>query len=376
MILIFRIMANLKTGDIVRYLNSTGGGRVVRIDGNLAYVDEDGFETPVQVRECVVVAHAGLQPSKTTFTVPKTSADTQSTAPAPKAKTPETPAVSATDEDEEIEVAGNEKINLTVAFEPVNILELSTTTFDAFLVNDSNYYIGYSLCFKPKESEEWSLFAAGTVEPNIQILLGNVDRSTFPKFDSLMLQAIAYKRSKAFVMKPAMTSRAQLDTTKFCKLHCFTQSTYFDTRVLSIDFVSNDETLRRNKPVDAKGLEEKMMQQKKRIDRRPVRRRDLRPEYSTDSSGALVVDLHIENLIDNTTGMGPADILNRQIDEFCRVMDANLKNNGMRIVFIHGKGEGVLRAALMKELNHRYRGHNVCDASFREYGYGATQVTI
>lgn len=369
-------MANLKTGDIVRYLNSTGGGRVVRIDGNLAYVDEDGFETPVQVRECVVVAHAGQQPSKTTFTVPKASTAPSSAVQEPTVATPAAPALPTPAEEEEIEVAGNEKINLTVAFEPVNILELSTTTFDAFLVNDSNYYIGYSLCFKPKESEEWSLFAAGTVEPNIQILLGNVDRSTFPKFDSLMLQAIAYKRSKPFVMKPAMTSRAQLDTTKFCKLHCFTQSTYFDTRVLSIDFVSDDETLRRNKPVDAKGLEEKMMQQKKRIDRRPVRRRDLRPEYKTDSSGALVVDLHIENLIDNTNGMSPADILNRQVDEFCHVMDANLKNKGTRIVFIHGKGEGVLRAALMKELNHRYRGHHVCDASFQEYGYGATQVTI
>lgn len=68
-----------------------------------------------------------------------------------------------------------------------------------------------------------------------------------------------------------------------------------------------------------------MMQQKKRVDRRPVRRRDLRPQYTTDSSGALVVDLHIENLIDNTNGMSPADILNRQVDEFCHVMDANLK---------------------------------------------------
>ena len=45
-------------------------------------------------------------------------------------------------------------------------------------------------------------------------------------------------------------------------------------------------------------------------------------------------------------------------------------------MFIHGKGEGVLRQALMKELNHRYKGHQAQDASFREYGYGATQVTI
>lgn len=57
-------------------------------------------------------------------------------------------------------------------------------------------------------------------------------------------------------------------------------------------------------------------------------------------------------------------------------MDANLKNKGQKIVFIHGKGEGVLRAAIMKELNHRYKGHDVQDASFREFGFGATQVTI
>ena len=55
---------------------------------------------------------------------------------------------------------------------------------------------------------------------------------------------------------------------------------------------------------------------------------------------------------------------------------ANLKNKGLKIVFIHGKGEGVLRNALMKEFNHRYKGHQVQDASFREYGFGATQVTI
>ena len=45
-------------GDMVRYLNSVGGGRVVRIEGQVAYVDEDGFETPVLLRECVVVVPA------------------------------------------------------------------------------------------------------------------------------------------------------------------------------------------------------------------------------------------------------------------------------------------------------------------------------
>ncbi len=90
----------------------------------------------------------------------------------------------------------------------------------------------------------------------------------------------------------------------------------------------------------------------------------------------IEVDLHIQELVDNVHGLSNADMLNLQVDEFRRVMDSNLKNHGQKIVFIHGKGEGVLRQALLKELNYRYKGFQFQDASFREYGYGATQVTI
>ena len=63
-------MANkgIKAGDMVRFLNAVGGGRVVRIDGNLAYVDDDGFETPVLLSECVVVGKASFD---TAMPVPK-----------------------------------------------------------------------------------------------------------------------------------------------------------------------------------------------------------------------------------------------------------------------------------------------------------------
>ena len=37
----------IKIGDTVRYLNAVGGGVVRKIEGKVAYVDEDGFETPV-----------------------------------------------------------------------------------------------------------------------------------------------------------------------------------------------------------------------------------------------------------------------------------------------------------------------------------------
>lgn len=45
-----------KFGDKVRFLNAVGGGVISRIEGNMAYVtDEDGFDNPVFLRECVVV---------------------------------------------------------------------------------------------------------------------------------------------------------------------------------------------------------------------------------------------------------------------------------------------------------------------------------
>ncbi|MDE6279863.1 MAG: DUF2027 domain-containing protein, partial [Paramuribaculum sp.] len=52
-------MSTLKKGDIVRFLNSVGGGKVTRLDDKIAYVeDEDGFEVPVLRKECVVVLDA------------------------------------------------------------------------------------------------------------------------------------------------------------------------------------------------------------------------------------------------------------------------------------------------------------------------------
>ena len=74
--------------------------------------------------------------------------------------------------------------------------------------------------------------------------------------------------------------------------------------------------------------------------------------------------------------MNSADILHYQMDIFKKTMEENKKKKGQKIIFIHGKGEGVLRQTLIHELNYRYKSCVYQDASFQEYGYGATQVTI
>ena len=172
-------------------------------------------------------------------------------------------------------------------------------------------------------------------------------------------------------MKSPVSVETKIDNTKFFKFHCYKNNPYFDEPVIAIDIVKDDCT---STPfeIDAKELKE-AMREKNQSSTPP---RKISKSSRIAKNDIIEVDLHINELLDNTKGMSTADILNYQIDEFRKVMDANLHRHGQRIVFIHGKGEGVLRNALLKELNHRYKGHDVSDASFREYGFGATQVVI
>lgn len=359
-----------KIGDIVRFLNTVGGGRIVSIDGNIAHVeDTDGFEVPVLLKECVVVdANA---PATDNSKNKKSNTSQQPQAPA-VAVAADTNTYTVSEEDT-TETETGDIVNLVLGYEPVEIKHLNTTTFDAYLVNDSNYYMYFSYMTRGDSDKGWTTRYAGIVEPNIQVRIDTLSNDMLSGIDRIAFQYIAFKQDREFDLKNPALVEYNFDATRFFKLHCFHDNPYFDTPVIAYDIVKDDRP-QRQRNIDSSQLE-KAMKQKRAIDRKPVVKRQLKK--SEKRNGELIeVDLHINELIDNTNGLSPADMLNLQIDEFRRVMDENIRHHGQRIVFIHGKGDGVLRNALMKELNHRYKGHRVQDASFREYGYGATQVII
>lgn len=93
-------------------------------------------------------------------------------------------------------------------------------------------------------------------------------------------------------------------------------------------------------------------------------------------NGIIEVDLHIDKLLETTAGMNNTAMLQHQLDIFRQTMASYRGAKGQRIVFIHGKGEGVLRKAIIDELKLRYAKCEWQDASFQQYGFGATQVTI
>lgn len=378
-----------KVGDIVRFLSSTGGGRIVKIEGQIAHVEEeDGFETPVLLKEIVVVTPAGDTAGKkdlfggTRQAQEKHRAEQQSKFV--PTKVPELAGYAGASVPNEVsalsekpvpvhETPTGDRINLVLGYVPVEPRHLNTTTYEAYLVNDSNYYLYFTYLSRADGDEGWTTRFAGIVEPNIQLFLEELDGAQTGRLDRVALQYVAFKRDRPFALKAPVAVERPLDTTKFFKLHCFRENEYFDTPVIAVELVKNDIP-QRPMVIDSSRMEDAMRSKRRedmRSDRRPVRRHS-----APATDGPMVVDLHASELLDNTRGLSAADILNYQIDTFRKVMDENLRYTGKKIVFIHGKGEGVLRQALMKELARRYRSCDVQDASFREYGYGATQVTV
>ena len=86
-------------------------------------------------------------------------------------------------------------------------------------------------------------------------------------------------------------------------------------------------------------------------------------------------DLHIEKLIPNYKRMSNYDIVTLQMETAKRHIEFAIKNRIPKIVFIHGVGEGILKAELDFMLG-RYDQINFQDANYQKYGLGATEVYI
>ena len=89
------------------------------------------------------------------------------------------------------------------------------------------------------------------------------------------------------------------------------------------------------------------------------------------------VDLHIEQLVDNITNLSNGEILDIQMGRFHIALEGAIRNKIKKIVFIHGIGNGKLKHEIRKTLDSsKYSHYKYQDASFKEYGYGATLVLL
>lgn len=352
----------MKIGDKVRFLSETGGGVIAGFQGkNIVLVeDEDGFQIPVRSNDVVVVETDDYNikidnPSK------KAEPNDEDYDPADRP---------VTFRAEPEERKGGDMLSAYLAFVPVDSREITRTTFEAYIVNDSNYYIYYS--YVSAEGANWHLRSTGEIEPNTKLFIEEFDRDALNTMERVTVQLIAYKKDKPFMIKPVIDAQLRIDTVKFYKLHTFKENDFFEQPALLYTIVENDNPVR-PLVIDAKKLKQEMARKVSADNAKPTLQ-PARKQHGKDEQ--VVVDLHANELLETTAGLSASDILNHQLDVFRKTMEEYKGKPGIKLVFIHGKGEGVLRHAIIHELNYRYKKCPYQDASFQEYGYGATQVTI
>ena len=354
-------MQKLNIGDTVRFLNTVGGGTVKGFqDKNIVIVeDEHGFDFPILVTECVSVRSAGNEKLENTQ-VKKDDVSAKNVSHAPQ--------VSKMSDDAPAETLEGEKITTCLVYLPADIKQLSSTSFECFFVNDSNYYLFVS--YMSRENNAWQSRYNGLIEPNTKLFLEEFGKSQINDIEQVCVQYVAFKHNKPYAFKSPVSVELRIDTVKFYKLHSFKENDYFDDDAL-VYYISQKDMPSREMLVTSEDIQKAILEKEG-----PSRRPRIEKIAKKEKENILEIDLHINQLLDTTAGMSNQEMLDYQMGKFNEVMNENKNHKNKKIVFIHGKGDGVLKKEILKAIKNQYKKAYFQDASFQEYGYGATMVII
>lgn len=366
-------MAKVKVGDRVRFLNDVGGGivRAVLRSGVIHVEDESGFQIPMMESEVVLVTEGATlvpkpQPGQSIREAlgdrPAQTQQKPTATPTPQPKQ----RLRGTDEE-------GDRLNIHLCYLVEEGGVLGQDEYEVFLVNESNYDL--MILYTSGRNEIRKTRFAGIVPFDSTELLEHFPPTELQERAKTSIQILAYKadEDETFYPKEPMNIEIKVDGARFFKQNAFVENPFFDDPAIMIELVKQDKPMGKDKP-DLTHLQEQM-QRKKILEDRPKKSH---PHTKKQANEPLVIDLHINELVDSTAGMEPKHMLEIQLTKVKEVMDRfqKPKYKGKQIVFIHGKGEGVLRKAVTELIGQQYPHTDIQDASFQEYGFGATKVTI
>jgi hypothetical protein len=348
----------LKIGDKVRFLNEVGGGRITSvISKDMVNVEtDDGFEVPTMINNLIVVNSPDIYESgksRNSVAAPKPVAP-----PEKKTSKPEEPWFS-----DKNQVATKEEPQFFFALVPEVPANPPTGNISMYLINNCNDTLLFRFAQKTKYNYE--TVAAGSLSPNSKMYLGLIKPEMIAELPVYCFQLLNFrKRSKE--LASLLQKEITLSAVKFYKPNTFVTSRLF--KVPSMIIQLNENRLK----TELEKLAEYDFQPT------PVSDEPQKTEQtiSLPNTEMVEVDLHIHELLDNYNNLTNVEILTVQMDRFHKEMEKAIKSDVKKIVFIHGVGNGTLKNELRRELQRKYSKFNFQDASFREYGYGATMVII
>ncbi|MEG2791069.1 MAG: DUF2027 domain-containing protein [Odoribacter sp.] len=336
---------NIRIGDIVRFITEKLEGKVTGIIDNTTvnvFCDEYGFEIPASTNDLVVIRTDFAPNSATKTTEKKSGLQSQKAINMQSANT------------------------LYLAIVPENFNNLLDSRYEFFIVNDTEQTCLYSVAFR--NNDKYTGITAGNCNPDHTCSIGTYSLKDIDTgIKAVNIQAIFFQKG-GMNLKNVIDAEVKINTVQLCKAGSYKHIRWFDS--ISFTRPLDKEQLIATEEIDEKKLQEAIKGKEEdnthKVDR---------PQKQF-TGNLLEIDLHCNELLDSTAGMENKDILEYQLDVFRKTMEEYKLHKGQKIIFIHGKGDGVLRQRILWELQTKYKRHHHQDASFKQYGYGATMVTI
>jgi hypothetical protein len=354
------MIKDLKRGDRVKFLNDVGVGTVTRlIDKEMVMVKtEDGFEYPVLRSE--LISSMVDEPGSDKREVNDNSATADD-----KEKSENKAEVIFRDN-----VSG--EVNIFFAVVPYDNSEPVSGDADIFLINDSQYNVLYHVSSRFPGLKEVTI-SAGIIDPDTKLLIGTMHLDDlFGEKRAVNISTIPFGYATHVRVSPfSMTINPGKEFVS--GRAAYTENDYTDEDAYIVKIADNKES---NSSESAELLTRlnESLNSKNIVKESDVELRT--PETKIKKPGIEEVDLHIGEIVESTAGLSSGEILKIQLDRFKTSLEGAIKARQTRVVYIHGTGEGKLKHEIRRVVDSDYPRCRYQDASFKEYGYGATMVLI
>lgn len=327
----------LRIGDKVRFLNETGEGVITRFKSkDMVFVEmHDGFEIPYLIKFLVPV-HTEL------------------------ILNPEV---------ENMDVIAESILSDCVYFiiEPDHELPLLVSDYKCYLFNSSSYNMSFT--YSVKDDRYYQTLKHGELGAYQKVLLKQFKKDflqeyQFHKIECLFFKNTHYKNQFPIAEILSINDRS-LKENVLAKHNEFKHPVF--AFVLKDDFTNAEIIEQQLNSEDITRL--KAIKEFKQVRKLSASARQKLKSLEKE------VDLHIEELIDSHSGLTNAQILNIQVEHFEQELDTAMAGGLKKVVFIHGVGNGRLKQELISILK-TLDGISYHDASYKKYGFGATEVVI
>lgn len=343
----------IKAGDKVRFLNSVGGGVVKSVINKtmVNVVDDDGFEIPTLISELVAIDET-VSMQQNARKSPSGNRTEKATEEIHVEKPKTEPKI----------ISGKDSPDCYLAFVPQDEKNPLEGELKVYLVNNSNNFLLYN--YSHLKNKLFRSVDAGKMNPNSKRYLESFSRFDLNELPEFNFQLIFFRDESSKLENPLVKSLS-LNPVRFYRQNSYEKSRFFSQPALVFSLL------------DAEKKDEVNVITEEDLAKLILEKEEPKMQVQKVASSDLVeVDLHIHELLEDTRGLTNHEMLEVQLGRFRNELEDAIRNGTKRIVFIHGIGNGTLKQELRKELSTKYKKYDFQDASFKEYGFGATMVIL